>query len=136
MAFPIFGRPQGLRRLTAPRLAQNQTGFQAAHIIGSSFWINTVQWLGGLDFSGNQHVENNAVLLPESARGNLVLGAANHIGNHFGAFDRLFYLPHEPGMNDQDFDDSNLYLNRLERNRNLALADLASGSPEWEAVNR
>jgi hypothetical protein len=30
---------------------------------------------------------SNGVLLPESERGNAVLGAANHIGNHFGAFD-------------------------------------------------
>ncbi len=135
MAFPNFTRPLGLRRLLAPRLPQNQNGFQAAHIVGSSFWLNTALWLNDVGFDGDQDVLNNAVLLPESARGNLVLGAANHIGNHFGAFDRLFYLPHQPGVNDQEFNDSSLYLNIIEQNRDLALEGLIAGSPEWEAVN-
>jgi len=135
MAFPNFTRPPGLRRLLAPRLPQNQNGFQAAHIIGSSFWLNNAPWLNGIGLNGDQDALNNAVLLPESARGNLVLGAANHIGNHFGAFDRLFYLPIEPGVNEQDFFETNLYLNTIERDRNLALQNLTPGSPEWEAKN-
>jgi len=91
MAFGDLDRPQGLRDLLAPRLPQNQNGFQAAHIIGSDFWVSAVRWLTDLGLPGDQDSLNNAVLLPESARGNLALGAANHIGNHFGAFDRLFY---------------------------------------------
>jgi len=50
MAFPDFPRPQGLRRLLVPRLPQNQNGFQAAHIVGSNFWLNSAQWLEELSF--------------------------------------------------------------------------------------
>jgi hypothetical protein len=90
MAFPDLTRPSGLRFLLGPRLPQNQSGFQGAHIIGSSFWTRQtggVSWLNDIGFSDNQDTQNNGVLLPESERGNAVLGAANHIGNHFGAFD-------------------------------------------------
>jgi hypothetical protein len=87
MAFPDLIRPSGLKFLLGPRLPQNQNGFQGAHIIGSSFWDRRVSWLDGLGFPSNQDTQNNGVFLPESERGNAVLGAANHIGNHFGAFD-------------------------------------------------
>jgi len=86
-------RPQGLRDILAPRLPQNTNGFQGAHIIGSDFWSRSVTWLTELGFLDNRDTLNNGVLLPESARGNLVLGAANHIGNHIEAFDSLFYDP-------------------------------------------
>jgi hypothetical protein len=73
MAFPDLNRPTNLRRLLAPRLEQNLNGFQGAHIIGSSFWQNSVEWLDELQFPNNQDSLANAVLLPESARGNLEL---------------------------------------------------------------
>ena len=82
MAFPDLIRPNGLRFLLGPRLRQNQNGFQGAHIIGDSFWTraNGINWLSALGFLSNQNALNNGVLLPESERGNAVLGAANHIG--------------------------------------------------------
>jgi hypothetical protein len=91
MAFPDLIRPSGLRYLLGPRLQQNQSGFQGAHIIGNRFWRDDIDWLTAIGFLNDQDTTNNGVLLPESERGNAVLGAANHIGNHFGAFDRLFY---------------------------------------------
>jgi hypothetical protein len=81
MAFPDLIRPSGLRYLLGPRLPQNQSGFQGAHIIGDRFWRVDVAWLDLLGFTNNQNTLNNGVLLPESERGNAVLGAANHIGN-------------------------------------------------------
>lgn len=66
-------RPKGLRDILAPRLPKNTNGFQGAHIIGSDFWLRSLQWLRQLGFQDNQDTLNNGVLLPESARGNLVL---------------------------------------------------------------
>jgi hypothetical protein len=77
MAFPELIRPGGLRFLLGPRLPQNQTGFQGAHIVGDRFWRDDVRWLDELGFPNNQDTLNNGALLPESERGNAVLGAAN-----------------------------------------------------------
>jgi hypothetical protein len=95
MAFPDLIRPSGLRYLLGPRLPQNprlqqnQNGFQGAHIIGDRLWRDDIDWLSALGSPYNSNTLNNGILLPESERGNAVLGAANHIGNHFGAFDVL-----------------------------------------------
>lgn len=121
-------RPKGLRDILAPRLPQNTNGFQGAHIIGSRFWLEDLEWLDDLGFLDNQDTLNNGVLLPESARGNLVLGAANHIGNHFGAFDRLFY-----DVASTDDNPSSLYLNRIEvlRDNEIEAANAAfADNPE------
>jgi uncharacterized membrane protein YgcG len=112
MAFPDLIRPSGLRYLLGPRLPQNQSGFQGAHIIGNRFWRDDIDWLTAIGFLNDQDTTNNGVLLPESERGNAVLGAANHIGNHFGAFDRLFY-----DVNSTNDAPSNLFLNKVERDR-------------------
>ena len=125
MAFPDLPRPRSLRWLIGPRLPFNQNGFQGAHVLGNRFWLDDIQWLDDLKFPTNADTLSSGVLHPESERGNLVLGAASHLGNHFGAFDGLFY-----DTDDSDDKTSNLYLNRLERDRqddldaaNIELAD-------------
>jgi hypothetical protein len=42
--------PQGLKELLAPRLKNNETGFQRAHVTGRETWNDDIKWLSKFGF--------------------------------------------------------------------------------------
>ena len=63
------------------------TGLQDAHIVGEGFYNGFLNWLRVL-LDSDEDV--NFVVLPESERGNAILGVSSHFQSHNTAFDRFF----------------------------------------------
>src|SRR5258706_16102875 len=90
----------------------NKSGFQRAHIIGEDFGTGTeLDWFAKILGPAGINESFNAVLLPQSARGGALLGAAVHRSNHVSEFDSLFY-DSDPNTKDS----SDRWMNVLESN--------------------